>query len=156
MRGKRTADREFNKQIDLIDDAIRGAPRLPVGMALFRGFKVDSTKRRNRKFVGEVGDPPFDWRTYISTSTSEKIAKNWSRGHREAPDEIVYKIVAKPGTQLRALNLNISGNGNNYESEFLMPRGTRFKVISKKVSEVKMRGGIVDHLKFAIVLQAQD
>ncbi len=56
MKGRWSVDASFNKELRLIDEAIDGAPELPVNMSLMRVILVDSSKGWGKKLVGNVGD----------------------------------------------------------------------------------------------------
>lgn len=98
-----------------IDNALDKLPRTPKNMKVFRG--VSNNVANNMT----VGDTVVD-KGFMSTSLNKRFGSAWSGA-------VAIEIRVPKGSKGAYLG-TISNQGNN-ESEFLLPRGSKLKVLSK-------------------------
>jgi DNA polymerase III epsilon subunit-like protein/superfamily I DNA/RNA helicase/predicted DNA-binding transcriptional regulator YafY len=117
--------------IDSIDAVIEGAQPIGIPATFYRGV---GGKDVSKFFDGlEVGDTYRDL-AYVSTTTSENRASSFPNNTNN--NLYIIEIVATPGTKGIYVADALGGEGVAFpdqmpEDEFLMARGTEFRVISK-------------------------
>lgn len=120
-------DSAINRSPGLREEAIvyRGEDRvIPVNTYSLKGMSL-----KKRWFFPRVGEV-VTYDTYVSTSASEEVARNYS-GY----DGIIYRIHLKPG-QKGLYFPSLKGIKRETEAELLLPRNTKFKVLSKRTERV--------------------
>lgn len=112
-----------------LDIAMAGAKPIPEDVVVFRG----RPSAKNIAAIGEIVDMP----SFTSTSVDPKVAMNFS-----ADGGVIFEMRAPKGKSLPGIFMPlIEGIPFKSESELLLPRGTKFKVISSEPIEVKLYEG---------------
>ena len=113
-----------------LDIAMTKAAPVPDDVVVFRG-RPSAT---NISPVGSTVDLP----SYTSTSIDPKVAMNFS-----GEGGVIFEMRAPKGKTLPGIFMPlIEGIPYKSEAELLMPRGTKFKVISSQPIEVKLYEGM--------------
>jgi len=126
--------------ITQLDSAIANAPKLQQNTLSYRGIWGQDAVQAFAKL--KPGDTYTD-NGYISTSLNLQIARNFARADKANPG-VVLEIVNPAGTQglfPLASRVEISPQYATpiSENEWLLPRGTTFKVLEVNGTNVKVR-----------------
>lgn len=120
--GRRTSNwtaEDTQRTIKNVDEAMAKSPGLPSDIELWRGVE-------GIKFIpGQI----ISDNAYTSTSISERMAGTFADNH-------MVRILAPKGTKGMFLDKDFSENPE--ELEFLLPRGTKFRVVSSITDEVEL------------------
>jgi hypothetical protein len=126
------ADPEYIERISEGLDSIFSRPesQLPENVLLFRGLGFGEDDAERSLFLGMQPGEIFEDKSYFSSSMSHSVARSFAFNKGDFP--LVLEIEAPRGTQ--AIPLSRWGY-NVGESEVLLPRSSKFQVISnEKVS----------------------
>lgn len=125
--------RDLVRQIDSAMDKSSGITSKSV---LYRG--IDNIKSFPAGFFnGVVAGKTFTEKAYTSTSFNVQGFNS-----RFGNSDVVLKIVAPAGTKGVPMHRGHGKTtGVEYEKEFLLPRGTTYKVVSHKTRTSRSRGG---------------
>lgn len=112
-------------RIEHLDSAFSKASPLPEPIVVHRGFQGRGADKLRKVKVGET----FTDEGYSSTSLKERIARSFRKRFSSDPGQYASIIVPK-GTRVLA--------GVELEKEVLLPRGSRFKVVSKSDAGIEL------------------
>jgi hypothetical protein len=123
VRGKGSGSAEIKACVANLDEAFKGAA-LKAPMTIFRGISRHSAKELfgSELHTGHV----FQDKGFVSTSASKGFAENW-RGNKG----IVLEIAAEKGTP--AIDVHKLSSSGEHEREILLPRDSKFEVVSVKI-----------------------
>lgn len=110
---------ELASQIELIDRAIDQSPPLPSDVVLYRGIGLSDPSRISIEKGAEFSDAGF-----VSTSLAATTAFNFAGQNKKLP---VLQVIHVRSKNIRGLY--IEGQSFNAESEILLDRQTRFRVL---------------------------
>jgi hypothetical protein len=123
VRGKGTGSSEIKEHVANLDAAFKGAA-LKEPMTIFRGISRNSAKEL---FGSDLhAGHQFQDKGFVSTSTSKGFAENW-KGNKG----IVLEIAAEKGTP--AIDVHKLSSSGQHEREILLPRDSKFEVVSVKI-----------------------
>ena len=109
----------IQRRSDALDSMIESAPPLKHNIQVLRGVDYSDDVFGP---VGSMTGKVFSDKGFVSTTTDDKVQKRFSMANNSA----AMKIKVPAGT--RAISLGFGGDKR--EREILLPRGSRFKVIS--------------------------
>ena len=121
-----TAGSPVDRYIAPLDSAIAAAPPLESPTMLYRGVSGDYATTLSHLSEGDV----FSSRAFTSTSIDRDLASSFTR---EDKNPLVLSIEAPtgtPGLSVGGFFESVYSDDQYNEGEFLMPRGTKFEVLS--------------------------
>lgn len=120
----------------LIDDAMKKSKPLGRDITVYRGVKTSEAFDRQKEakdFFNELEDgDEFSDLAFTSTTLDPRVAANFAN-LSSSPDEqgILFRINVPNSTTGIFMNSVSAKAGFNSEMEFLLPRGSKFKVLRK-------------------------
>ena len=130
LRDPLISEDAFQGTIDLLDKAIDIAPPLSEELVTYRGVKGDGLNFFETKEVGDT----WEDKGYTSTTIDAGVAQQF--GGSQPYDGLVFRMKLPAGTK----GIFPSGyhepmygwSPSMTEAEFLMPRGSKFKIVAKR------------------------
>lgn len=107
--------------VEHMDAAIAAAPPLPHDAVMYRGIGPGLAKQLQPGAT-------FEDKAYVSTSINRHVAENF------AEDAMIEMHVPK-GTKAAAVDAMHPGQGDKSENEYILPRGSKFKVTGRRRGE---------------------
>jgi hypothetical protein len=134
LRDPQISEEGYQKYIDGIDSAIETAPALKKPITVYRG--VSYNVGRDNKFWDkmEVGDVIED-KGYVSTTLRPSLAADFAYYYQSVESQgFVFKMNLSEGTKgiFPSSVLGLTGGVTRTEAEFLLPRGSKFEILSKE------------------------
>ena len=134
LRDPQISEEGYQKYIDGIDSAIETAPALKKPITVYRG--VSYNVGRDNKFWDkmEVGDVIED-KGYVSTTLRPSLAADFAYYYQSVESQgFVFKMNLPEGTKgiFPSSVLGLTGGVTRTEAEFLLPRGSKFEILSKE------------------------
>ena len=132
LRGRMAADNRTTRTISAMDRAFASpAARLDTDVRLFRGYSIPKDKLPSdpRRMIGTV----LEDKGFVSTSTAESVADGFVSGY--GGDKIPVKLVIRGRAGDRAIPVE-SISKFSREREVLYNRGSRFRVVDVRISDV--------------------
>lgn len=124
-----------NRYVPKLDKIMRESPGLPVDTITFRGVsngpQGDFAKELLSKPIGTV----FSDKGYTSTSFDREVAERFSAGWKDSVLLEIKNPAGQKGISVEALVDNPDSTG---EYEWLLPRGTKFKIVGKTDSVIQV------------------
>lgn len=124
----------YMKYIERLDKTIETAPPLSQKITVYRG--VQSNVGRDNEFWSsmEVGDVIED-KGYVSTTLRPSLAADFAYYNQSVQSQgFVFKMDLPEGTKgvFPSSVLGLDGGVTRTEAEFLLPRGSKFEILSKE------------------------
>jgi hypothetical protein len=110
-----------------LDSAIAKSPELPKDMITWRGGSINPAVSQPDRLAAVGGT--IEFRGYTSTTINQETSQSFGSG---SFGTVLYEIRPPPGRSLRGLFVpNVPGNQHPAESEVLLPRGSKFRVLER-------------------------
>jgi len=134
LRDPQISETGYQKYIDGLDKTIASAPALSQKITVYRG--VQSNVGRDNEFWRsmEVGDVIED-KGFVSTSLRPSLAADFAYYNQSVQSQgFVFKMDLPAGTKgvFPSSVLGLDGGMTRTEAEFLLPRGSKFEILSKE------------------------
>lgn len=134
LRDPQISEDAWQRYINDIDNAIETSPALKQPITVYRG--VTYNVGRDNKFWDkmEVGDVIED-KGYVSTTLRPSLAADFAYYYQSVESQgFVFKMNLPAGTKgiFPASVLGLTGGMTRTEAEFLLPRGSKFEILSKE------------------------
>jgi len=134
LRDPQISEAGYQKYIDGLDKTIELAPPLSQKITVYRG--VQSNVGRDNEFWRrmEVGDVIED-KGFVSTTLRPSLAADFAyKNDPIASQGFVFKMDLPVGTKgvFPSSVLGLEGGVTRTEAEFLLPRGSKFEILSKE------------------------
>lgn len=130
IRGMSNSE-QFEKVRDSLDAAFSKAAPLKEDVVTYRGFRPGSSEHLESLKIGDTFEDPG----YASSSADENVAVRYSKGGGEGKPGPVAIITIPKGSKGIYIPEAL-GEDDFEEKEFLLPRGTKFKVVSKDGNKI--------------------
>lgn len=134
LRDPQISEDGYMKYIERLDKTIETAPPLSQKITVYRG--VQSNVGRDNEFWSsmEVGDVIED-KGYVSTTLRPSLAADFAYYNQSVQSQgFVFKMDLPEGTKgvFPSSVLGLDGGITRTEAEFLLPRGSKFEILSKE------------------------
>jgi hypothetical protein len=134
LRDPQISESAWQRYIDQLDSAIETAPPLKTSVTVYRG--VTYNVGRDNQFWDrvEVGDVIED-KGFVSTTLRPSLAADFAYYNDSVQSQgFVFKMDLPQGSKgiFPSSVLGLDGGVTRTEAEFLLPRGSKFEVLSKQ------------------------
>jgi len=131
LRDPQISEDGYKSTIDLLDKAIETAPPLSEEVVVYRGVKGNGLDFFDRKKVGDT----WEDKGYTSTTIDAGVAQQFG-GVQPYYDGLVFRMKLPAGTKgifPAGYHEPLYGyKADTSEAEFLMPRGSKFKIVAQR------------------------
>ena len=125
LRDPLISEEQYQDDINGLDNAIKSAPSLSEPLTLFRGIKGNGLDFFESLKAGDI----YQDKGFVSTTLDTQVATDFSTNSMYQGIVLRYKLPA--GTK-GFFPAGVTGLEASYESEFVLPRNSKFKVLNNQ------------------------
>ena len=125
LRDPLISEEQYQDDINGLDNAINSAPSLSEPLTVFRGIKGNGLDFFESLKVGDI----YQDKGFVSTTLDTQVATDFSTNSMYQGIVLRYKLPA--GTK-GFFPAGVTGLEASYESEFVLPRNSKFKVLNNQ------------------------